>query len=137
MFRLSSWLEYTSNPIEIIPSMNQTTFRLLLILLAVAFPVALAVLCIPPLIENPDLVGAVAGGFANPYATGYSLDAITCWFVLAAWVIYEARAKRIRRGWVALVLGVVPGVATGFAVYLLLRLRQESLADDPVTSDDS
>ncbi|WP_369010820.1 DUF2834 domain-containing protein [Klebsiella pneumoniae] len=33
--------------------------------------------------------------------------------------------KGIRHGWVALLLGVVPGVATGFAVYLLIRLNQE------------
>ena len=29
----------------------------------------------------------------------------------------------------ALVLGVVPGVTTGFSVYLLLRLKQESASE--------
>jgi hypothetical protein len=46
--------------------------------------------------------------------------------VLAIWVLYEARMKGIRHGWIALALGVVPGVATGFGVYLLLRLNQEA-----------
>lgn len=45
--------------------------------------------------------------------------------MLAVWVMYEAKVKGIRHGWVALLLGVVPGVATGFAVYLLIRLKQE------------
>lgn len=110
--------------------MNQSTFKLLLILLAAGFAVALAAICLPPLIDNPDLIAAITSGFVNPYATGYSLDAITCWFVLAVWVWYEAKEKRIRHGWLALALGVVPGVATGFAVYLLLRLQQESVVND-------
>lgn len=109
--------------------MNVATFKFLLILLGIGFAVALAAICVPPLIQNPDLLGAIAGGFVNPYAAGYSLDAICCWFVLAVWVVYEAKAKRIRHGWVALVLGVVPGVTTGFAVYLLIRLKQEAKND--------
>ena len=105
--------------------MNQNTFRFLLILVAVGFAGTLATLCVPPLIEHPDLAGAIAAGFANPYASGYALDAIGCWFVLAIWVVYEAKVRRMRHGWIALALGVVPGVTTGFAVYLLLRLKQK------------
>ena len=105
--------------------MNTHAFRISLIVLAAAFTVAFVVLCIPPFLENPDIIGAFAAGFVNPYASGYALDAFFTWGVLAAWVLYEAKAKGIRYGWVALVLGVVPGVAVGFAVYLLLRLKQE------------
>lgn len=96
---------------------------------------ALAVLCVPPLAAHPDLVGAIAAGFVNPYASGYALDAVCCWLVLAVWVVYEARARRIRHGWVALALGVVPGVTTGFAVYLLIRLKQEAAADRAAKSN--
>jgi hypothetical protein len=69
--------------------------------------------------------GALAAGFVNPYAAGYAMDTICCWCVLTVWVIHEARAKGIRHGWIAVMLGLAPGVATGFAVYLLLRLSQE------------
>lgn len=99
-------------------------FRIVLIALGSAFAVAFTAICVPPLLRTPDVIGALAGGFVNPFATGYSLDTIFCWFVLGAWVVYEAKVRGVRHGWVALVLGVAPGVATGFAVYLLLRLRQ-------------
>ncbi len=106
--------------------MTLTVFRIVLVALGSTFAVAFMAICVPPLLQAPDVVGALAGGFVNPFATGYSLDAIFCWFVLASWVVYEAKAHGIRHGWVALVLGVAPGVATGFAVYLLLRLRQSA-----------
>lgn len=78
----------------------------------------------PMFIANPDLIGAVKAGFVNPYATGFSTDTICCWLVLAAWVVYEKFEKGIKHGWIALVIGLVPGVATGFALYLVMRMRQ-------------
>lgn len=105
--------------------MNRDTFRIVLVCLAAGFAVTFTVLVVPPLLASGDVIGAFAAGFVNPFASGYALDAITSWFVLAAWVIYEAHARHVRHGWVALLLGVVPGVATGFAVYLLLRMQQE------------
>ena len=79
----------------------------------------------PAVSRKPGILSAFAGGFVNPYATGYALDAFCTWGVLAVWVVYEAKAKGFRHGWVALVLGVVPDVAVGFACYLLLQLKQE------------
>lgn len=105
--------------------MTTPIFRLSLLALATAFTLAFVAICIPPFLANPDILGTFAGGFVNPYATGYALDAFFTWGVLAVWVVYEARAKGFRHGWVALVMGVVPGVAVGFACYLLLRLKQE------------
>lgn len=104
--------------------MSVTAFKSILILLAVGFAAAFSVVVVPPLLESGDILGAFAAGFVNPYASGYALDAIMCWAVLAVWVIYEARTLGVRHGWVALVLGIAPGVATGFAIYLLLRLNQ-------------
>ncbi|MBK7685675.1 MAG: DUF2834 domain-containing protein [Rhodocyclaceae bacterium] len=104
--------------------MSLNTFRALLVGFGATFAVAFTVICVPPFLRNPDIIGAFAGGFVNPFATGYALDAIFCWLVLACWVTYEAKLDGIKHGWVALILGVVPGVATGFAVYLLLRLGQ-------------
>lgn len=103
--------------------MPLAVYRLLLILLGGGFAVAFAVMVLPPLLQDPDIIGAFAAGFVNPYASGYALDAILCWCVLAVWVVHEARSAGVRHGWIALVLGVAPGVATGFAVYLLLRTR--------------
>lgn len=107
--------------------MSEKVFRLVLWALALGFALAFNLVVVPPLLDNPDVVGAFAAGFVNPFASGYALDAICCWLVLAAWVIYEKRAFGFRYGWLALLLGVAPGVATGFAVYLLLRMRQQPL----------
>lgn len=78
----------------------------------------------PLLAENPSIVDAFNAGYANPYSSGFSTDVITCWFVLAVWVIYERFEKGIKYGWVVLLLGLIPGVATAFALYLFLRMRQ-------------
>ncbi len=104
--------------------MSETLFRTLLVLLGLGFTIAFCVIVVPPLIESGDIIGGFAAGFVNPYASGYSTDVLMCWAVLAAWVIYDAGANNIKHGWIALALGVVPGVATGFALYLLLRQRQ-------------
>jgi Terpene cyclase DEP1 len=110
--------------------MSLNIFRALLIVLGSTFAVAFAVVCIPPLLVNPDVIGAFAAGFVNPFAAGYALDVIFCWLVLASWVTYEAKVHGIKHGWVALLLGLTPGVATGFAVYLLLRLTQAQRANN-------
>ena len=90
---------------------------------AALFALLFVVIVIPPLIGDPDLLAAITAGFVNPYATGYSLDTIMCWVVLTTWVVYEAKTRPVKHGWIAPLLGLVPGVATGFAVYLLLRLN--------------
>lgn len=104
--------------------MSEALFRRLLIAAAVFFSVFFAVVVVPPLIANPDIWGAFAAGFVNPYSSGYSTDVLVCWFVLAVWVVYEAKAYSIRHGWICLLIGIVPGVAVGFALYLLLRTKQ-------------
>jgi hypothetical protein len=105
--------------------MSDKIFRYTLGVLGLSFAGAFSLIVLPPLLQNPDVLGAFAAGFVNPYSSGYALDAIFCWFVLAAWVIYEAKTAGIRYGWAALLLGIAPGVATGFAAYLLLRLHQQ------------
>lgn len=92
--------------------------------LAAGFALLFAVVVMPPLLASGDVAGALAAGFVNPFASGYALDAIFCWLVLAVWVVQEAKTQGVRHGWVALLLGLAPGVATGFGVYLLLRARQ-------------
>ena len=99
--------------------MSDRLYAALLIVLGVGFAVAFIILCVPPFLAEPDLVGAFGGGFVNPYASGYALDTIACGLVLMVLVVRQP----VPYGWTAIVLGIVPGVATGFAVYLLLRLR--------------
>lgn len=104
--------------------MSQSAFKTLCVLLAIGFTIAFCVIVVPALIADGDVIGGFAAGFVNPYSSGYSTDVLMCWAVLAVWVVYERRALGIRHGWIALVLGIVPGVATGFALYLLMRTRQ-------------
>ena len=104
--------------------MSESVFKVILVLAAVFFTGFFAVVVVPPLMEDPDIIGAFAAGFVNPFSAGYSTDVLVCWAVLAVWVVFEARQYGIRHGWVCLVLGMVPGVAVGFAGYLLLRSGQ-------------
>jgi hypothetical protein len=104
--------------------MNLATFRTLLALIGGGFAIAFCVIVVPPLLASGDVVGAALGGFVNPYASGYSLDVILCWCVLAVWIAHERATLGVKQGWIALLLGLVPGVATGFAFYLFVRTRQ-------------
>lgn len=104
--------------------MTEPLFRMTIIAIALGFSVFFAVVVIPALIENPDIFGAFAAGFENPFSSGYSADVIACWLVLGAWVLYEATSRSVKGGWICLVVGVIPGVAVGFAAYLILRSRQ-------------
>ena len=106
--------------------MTTTLYRTLLTLLALGFALAFGIIVVPPLLASGDVPGAFAAGFVNPFASGYALDTLACWCVLTVWVIYDAKAYGIRHGWIAVLFGVVPGVATGFALYLLMRLRQQA-----------
>lgn len=99
--------------------MTKQTFHRLLLLFALLFAGFFMGVVLPPLLDNPDVLGAFMAGFVNPYSSGYSFDVIVTWFILAAWVLYES--PTVRHGWVCLILGVVPGVAVGLAAYLILR----------------
>lgn len=103
--------------------MSESAFKICLAIVAIAFTGYFSVVVMPPLIENPDIFGALAAGFVNPYASGYSTDVILCWVALAIWVIYEAKAYKVKFGWVCLILGAFPGVAVGFPAYLIWRMR--------------
>ena len=83
---------------------SEKLFCRLLLLVALSFSAVFAVLIIPPLLANPDIIAAAAGGFVNPFAAGYATDVILCWVVLAIWVIFERQRYQIRGGWLALLL---------------------------------
>lgn len=107
--------------------MNQKIFEGSLVAIALIFTLLFFYLVVPPLLANPDVPGAFAAGFVNPYSSGYSVDVLCCWVILLFWVIYEA--PKVKYGWACLLLGLVPGVAVGFALYLFLRTRQNLHVD--------
>lgn len=104
--------------------MTDDVFKACLWLAAVLFTIIFCLLIIPPLTENPDIIGAFTAGMVNPFAAGYSTDVFFCWLVLAVWIWCEASCLAVKHGWVCLVLGVVPGVTAGFSLYLLVRYSQ-------------
>jgi len=104
--------------------MSEGIFKATIIAAAAIFTALFCIWIIPPLIANPDIFGAFAAGFVNPFSSGYSADVLACWVILAAWIAYEAKAEGIRHGWICALLGVIPGVAVGFALYLLIRMKQ-------------
>ena len=99
-------------------------FHVLLVFVAAGFSAFFCATVLPPVIESGDVLGAFAAGFVNPYASGYSVDVCCCWLVLAIWTTHEARTLGIKHGWICLLLGIMPGVVVGLAVYLILRGKQ-------------
>lgn len=103
--------------------MRKKVFKISVFLLATVFTIFFIVVVFPPFIQNPNIISALGAGFVNPYSSGYSADVIVCWFILAAWIIYESNF--FTHGWICLLLGLFPGVAVGFAAYLIFRLPSE------------
>lgn len=104
--------------------MQHSLFHISLVGIAFAFSLFFFVTIGPALIENPDLIAGIMGGFVNPFASGYATDVILCAVVLALWVVHDARQHGIKHGWICIVLSLVPGVVVGFALYLIIRERQ-------------
>lgn len=117
--------------------MNEGQFRTVIIAVALGFTAVFSVVVVPPLLDDPDILGAFGAGFVNPYASGYSADVLACWLILAAWVAYEAKSKGVRYGWMCLIVGIVPGVAVGLVGYLLLRSRQLVTQSDSLAGGES
>ena len=93
-------------------------------LLGAAFTLFFFIYVLPPALASGDILGAFAAGFVNPFAAGYSMDTIICGLILIVWVLYERAAMGMRHGWIAIPLVFIPGVATAFAYYLLMRAHQ-------------
>ncbi len=104
--------------------MKRVIFHRLLISLSIVFSLFFFATIGPASLAEPDVISAIMGGFVNPYASGYSTDVIFCWIVLLLWVIYEARTHNIKHGWICVLLGAIPGVVVGLALYLIIRDRQ-------------
>ena len=106
--------------------MSRENFHIVTLFTGAVFAAIFFLTVLPPALASGDIVGAFKAGFVNPFAAGYAWDAILCWVILAVWIVYEQSALGIRHGWACVLLGVVPGVAVGFALYLYLRSKQLS-----------
>jgi len=70
-------------------SMKSESFRFIVFLVAPAFTIFFLLAIVPALIQNFDVLGALAAGFVNPYSSGYSTNVIACWLILVVWIVYE------------------------------------------------
>ncbi len=104
--------------------MSELRFKVLIFSAALVFLGVLLIHTLPAAIELNDIVAAFLAGFDTPISAGYSTDVISCWFILLFWIIYEKRHYQIKHGWLCALLGIFPGVAVGFSLYLFLRLEQ-------------
>lgn len=103
--------------------MSQRLFHILVGLATLAFAAYFFVAVMPPAFASGDFLGAFAAGFVNPFAAGYATDAILCWVILTIWIVYERQTLNVPHGWICILLGIIPGVAVGFGLYLILRSR--------------
>lgn len=106
--------------------MNEKTFKLSLALFAAIFLAVFIFYVSPNALADGDIIGSFAAGFVNPYATGYSIDVIMCWFIMSAWILYERQQYGYKYGYLCIALGMMPGAAVGFALYLYLRMKQQT-----------
>jgi len=104
--------------------MADTLFKWACIAIAVAFTLIFSAVVVPAFLQQPDIVAAFGGGFVNPFATGYSVDVLLCWWALVALVVYDRFTLSVKHGWICVALGTIPGVAVGLALYLWLRTTQ-------------
>ena len=106
---------------------NQNTpilYHSIIVVIAGVFTAYFLTVIIPELLVDKDIIGAFLAGFVNPYATGYSLDVFACWLFLLAWVVHERGTLKVQNGWMALILGIVPGVIVGLVAYTIIRRGQ-------------
>lgn len=106
--------------------MNEKTFKLSLVLFAAIFIAVFLFYITPNALADGDIIGSFAAGFVNPYAAGYSIDVIMCWFIMSAWILYERQQYGYKYGYLCIALGMMPGAAVGFALYLYLRMKQQT-----------
>ena len=104
--------------------MHKTIFKVTLITISLIFTIGFIVVIAPLLIKNPDIYLAFASGFVNPFAAGFTTDTILTWWALCIWIVYEAKTLSIKHGWICIILGLVPGVAVGLSLYLVVRMQQ-------------
>jgi hypothetical protein len=103
---------------------NEKQYKLGILITTAFFLAVFFFYTMPHAIELADPIAISLAGFVNPISSGWATDVISTWFILAFWIVYEAKQFGVKRGWICLPLGIFPGVAFGFCLYLLIRHRQ-------------
>lgn len=104
--------------------MNEKAYKQGILIATACFLAVFIFYTMPYAIELADPIAVSLAGFANPISSGWATDVISTWFILAFWIFFEAKQYGVKRGWVCLPLGIFPGVAFGFCLYLLIRHKQ-------------
>jgi len=108
--------------------MTEQKFKRAIIGSTLIFMLVFVFYTLPYALEVGDIIQVSLAGFANPITSGWSVDVISCWFILTFWVFFEAKQYGVKWGWICLPLGIIPGVALGFCLYLLLRHKQVKIS---------
>ena len=116
--------------------MNEQNFKRAIISSTVIFMLVFLFYSLPAVFDMSDIVAASLEGFVNPIAAGYSTDVITCWFILSFWILFESKQYDVKRGWICILLGIIPGVAFGFCLYLIIRHKQLIIQSITISSTD-
>ena len=104
--------------------MNEVNFKRSILGANLIFMLVFLIYTLPEALAMGDVIDVFLAGFVNPIASGYSTDVIMCWFILFFWVLFEAKQYGVKWGWICAPLGIVPGVAFGFCLYLIIRHKQ-------------
>jgi len=104
--------------------MTETNFKRGIVFSTAVFLLVLFTYTLPYTIELADPIAISLAGFVNPISSGWSTDVITSWFILSFWILFEAKQYKVKKGWICLPLGIFPGVAFAFCLYLLMRHKQ-------------
>lgn len=104
--------------------MNEVNFKRGIIASTVIFLLVFLFYTLPYAIELDDFIQVSLAGFVNPISSGWATDVIAFWFIMSFWIFFEAKQYQVKWGWICLPLGIVPGVAFGFCLYLIIRHKQ-------------
>lgn len=104
--------------------MTESQYKKSILITTVIFLLVLFFYTLPYALELADPIAISLAGFVNPISSGWATDVITTWFILSFWIFYEKKQHKVKHGWVCLPLGIFPGVAFGFCLYLLIRQKQ-------------
>lgn len=80
-------------------------------------------------LAEPDLVGFMSLGFANPVAAGFSADLFIASFVF--WIYMFTADESAPRPWAFIAMNLLIGLSCALPAYLYWRLRSTSLHTAP------
>ncbi len=73
--------------------------------------------------NRPDLQAFLAALNANPISRFFAWDLLIAGLAVLAWIVIEARRRRVAHAWAAALGTLCVGVSFGLPLYLYLRER--------------